>query len=349
MSDLIFMTGATGHVGFRALVLALKAGYTVRAAVRSQAKADTLTTHPEILALNLPSRLSTVLVPDMTVPGAYDDAVNGAKYIIHIASPLATGTLTTQDEYSTQLINPAVQGTLAILTAAQKVGSVEKIVITSSIAAVMDAAHFFGMESNDNILYKASDRIATPEGPFGNEFEAYLASKVRALNEAEAWVRREQPQFGLVHVMPSVIIGRDALVTSKAAAFNGTNATVLDVAVGKDSPFPWPGASVHSDDVAYVHVAALDPKIGGGESLFATWNKSAKGDGTRWQDVTEIVDRNFPEEVKKGLLSTEAKIGTTGMFFDAKPTEEKLGFRFKGFEEQVKSVVGHYLELVGQE
>ena len=44
-SDLVLITGVTGHVGFRVLIFALEAGYRVRAAVRNQGKADTILAH----------------------------------------------------------------------------------------------------------------------------------------------------------------------------------------------------------------------------------------------------------------------------------------------------------------
>lgn len=40
--DLVLLTGATGHLGFKVLRSALEAGYTVRAAVRSEQKATIL-------------------------------------------------------------------------------------------------------------------------------------------------------------------------------------------------------------------------------------------------------------------------------------------------------------------
>jgi uncharacterized protein YbjT (DUF2867 family) len=46
--DLVLITGATGHLGFKVLRTALEAGYRVRAAVRSEQK-TTLLKSNEIL------------------------------------------------------------------------------------------------------------------------------------------------------------------------------------------------------------------------------------------------------------------------------------------------------------
>ena len=44
--------------------------------------------NPALQAMNKSSQLSFIVVPDITVPGAFDDAVKGVSYIVHIASPI---------------------------------------------------------------------------------------------------------------------------------------------------------------------------------------------------------------------------------------------------------------------
>lgn len=81
--------GATGHIGFRVLVDTLKAGYTVRASVRRDAQGATLKSHSEIQPYA--ASLETVVVPDITVDGAFDAVLDGVVYVLHIASPLPKG------------------------------------------------------------------------------------------------------------------------------------------------------------------------------------------------------------------------------------------------------------------
>ena len=107
-SELVFITGATGHVGFKVLQDVLQAGYRARLAVRSEAKEQTILGNPTFKALNAADRVEFVIVPDLTVPGAYDEAVKGVDYAIHIASPLMGGH-TTDEDYKEHLIKPAVQ------------------------------------------------------------------------------------------------------------------------------------------------------------------------------------------------------------------------------------------------
>lgn len=120
-------------IGFKTLVETLKAGYKVRAAVRNQAGFDRISALKPLAPYT--SQLESIIVPDITVAGAYDEAVKGVKYIIHIASPLALP-VEGEDEYQTHIIQPAIQGTVGILESANKVTGIEKIVITASILSV---------------------------------------------------------------------------------------------------------------------------------------------------------------------------------------------------------------------
>jgi nucleoside-diphosphate-sugar epimerase len=126
------MTGATGMVGYKTLTLVLEAGYTVRAAVRNQAGFDRISSLPSVQKYK--SQLTSFIVPDITVPGAYDEAVKGVKYIVHLASPLAGNTKAT--DYEVSMIQPAIQGTVGILESAIKTTGVKRVVITASIVSI---------------------------------------------------------------------------------------------------------------------------------------------------------------------------------------------------------------------
>ncbi|KAL8776582.1 MAG: hypothetical protein Q9213_008218 [Squamulea squamosa] len=113
-------------------------------------------------------------------------------------------------------------------------------------------------------------------------------------------------------------------------------------------PFPIPGTTVHVDDVAKIHIAALNPKIevNGNEDFIL----NAGGvEGMQWNDAKEIVKRRFPEAVERGLLPCKGETETRAMRVDGGKAERVFGFEYKGFEEQIVSVVGWYLEAVGRE
>lgn len=84
----LLITGATGFIGFKVLLGAPRAGYSVRAAIRSPEKAKALASHPKITASGKTDNLSFVEVPDIACDGAYDEAIKDVTYVIHLASPL---------------------------------------------------------------------------------------------------------------------------------------------------------------------------------------------------------------------------------------------------------------------
>ncbi|KAJ6442662.1 NAD dependent epimerase/dehydratase [Purpureocillium lavendulum] len=352
--DLVLITGATGHIGFHVLVRALEAGYRVRAAVRSQAKADALRAVPALQAVPAAERnLSFVVVPDLTLPGAYDAAFAGdgdekggdaVRYVIHIASPLARDDIGPQ-QYESELVGPAVKGTLGMLEAARRAGGVRRIVITSSIASLMPVA---GRSPED--VYTADSRFEAPAdvSALGSVLEAYGASKLIAFNETEAWVRREQPAFDVVNVHPSFVMGREEVhPTPKSLIAGGTNRIILGVALGVKSAGPLSNMTVHIDDVARVHVDALKPDIPGNTSYIVSSNSPPDTlNGSDYAEIPRIVAKHFPKAVESGLLPNNGSLPGNPIKADASKTEKTFGFVHKSFEDQVKDVVGQYLELV---
>jgi nucleoside-diphosphate-sugar epimerase len=93
MSQHILLTGANGFIGAHILSLLLKNGHSVRAVLRSKAKAD------QVLA-DFPtfgSKLDFGIVPDITSPGAFDVAVQSDPpfdIVIHTASPFLCASIT---------------------------------------------------------------------------------------------------------------------------------------------------------------------------------------------------------------------------------------------------------------
>lgn len=61
-------------------------------------------------------------------------AVDGCKYVVHVASPLPS--YVPRDE--NEVIRPAVDGTRRVLQACADAGTVQRVVLTSSVAAIAD-------------------------------------------------------------------------------------------------------------------------------------------------------------------------------------------------------------------
>jgi nucleoside-diphosphate-sugar epimerase len=345
-SNLVLITGSTGHVGLPVLLKTLQAGYPVRASVRSDSKAQTILNNKVFKAAKIPAGLLTfVTVPDITVPGAFNEAIKDVEYIIHVASPIP-GTASTPEEYEKLVITPAVKGTVGILDSALKSNKIKRVVITSSAVAVIPIANLMGFAPYDKIL-TAENRIAFDEGPYGSEAQAYCASKAAALNKTDEWVATNKPTFDLVHIHPSYVLGPNDFVTDRKDAHSGSNATLLTVATGKGQIPPGiPGSTVAVDDVARLHVDSLNSKIPPG-SYLASWVDEKTGEGAVWNDAHAIIDKYFPEAVKSGIVPNNTEVPAVPQRLDVSNTEKTFGFKLKNFEEQVKDLIGWYVDLAG--
>jgi len=127
----ICVTGASGFIASYIIRELLSGGYTVRGTVRGLKegnKYEYLTSFP-----GAADRLSLVQA-ELLTEGSYDGATAGCEYVIHAASPYFLDTQDSQQD----LVDPALKGTLNVLQACAKAGSVKKVVLTSSVAAVFD-------------------------------------------------------------------------------------------------------------------------------------------------------------------------------------------------------------------
>ena len=128
MGDIVFITGATGFVGSHIANQVLRAGYRVRLSVRKEQQMEKL----KGVFHDHAQRTEYVIVPNITLSDAFDDMLDGVRYIVHVASPLSGGGPDAQKDF----VDPAVKGTVAILEAARKVPTVKKVIITASVASL---------------------------------------------------------------------------------------------------------------------------------------------------------------------------------------------------------------------
>ena len=126
----ILVTGGSGFIGSRALLELLKAGHTVRTTVRNLSREGELRSLLKVNGADARERLS-VFAADLERDAGWAEAVNGADYVLHMASPFPAGVPKDENE----LIVPARDGALRVLRAARAAG-VKRVVLTSSFAAV---------------------------------------------------------------------------------------------------------------------------------------------------------------------------------------------------------------------
>ncbi|CAD0028972.1 unnamed protein product [Aureobasidium pullulans] len=258
-ADLIFITGSTGFIGSQVTVLALEAGYRVRLSVRKEQQIQKL----KQLFHQFVSNTDFVVVPDITSPGAFDSVLDGVRYVFHLASPMPGKGADFRSEYA----EPAVRGTETMLSSADRVNSVEKVIIVSSVLALMPLGALGAKEGIFNESPKTDLFIDLdmefPGGPEGSG-AMYQASKILAHQATHAFNKTHKPHYTLVTLHPSFVLGR-SLVQHSAEEIDGINAFLWQ-SLQLETPF-FPPAWVHVKDVAEAHLKILELDIATGEEF----------------------------------------------------------------------------------
>jgi len=344
--ELVLLTGGTGFLGYAILVDLLKSGYRVRVTARSQAKVDKVRAAPSIAALNPPTtQLAFVIVPDMAVAGAYDDAGLGVDFIVHVAAPLHAddGSSPPKERLEETFVTTSVAGSLGILKSAQEKGkTVKRVVMTSSTMAIAPPGVLFTDSKEREVMRGPESRVAVPAPPYNSQLQAYCVGKAAALNASEAFMRDNAVSFDLISIIPSWVFGKNELLADiKDIQANSTTAMVYRWLTGHDG-LGLVGNAVLCADVARAHVRALDPDIEGNQSFLLNTE-------VEWEETIPIAKKYFPDAFQSGLLWEGGQQSTAPVNWDSSKTPEVLGIHPAAYDTMVKEEVGQYLELAKRE
>jgi nucleoside-diphosphate-sugar epimerase len=232
----VLVTGATGFIGSRVIEVLLARGRRVRGTVRSSTTGQAL---DALRALEGAGDRLDFVEADLMDPAGLTRAAAGCGTVIHTASPYVLDAKNPQED----LVDPAVEGTRHVLDAARAAGTVTRVVVTSSMAAITDEP------GSDRVLTEAdwNRKSSLRRNP-------YYLSKMLAEREAWTFVERERPAFDLVVINPFVVIG-----PSLVPSLNTSNRVFVDLLEGV-----YPGLMrltwgfVDVRDVAEAHVRALE-------------------------------------------------------------------------------------------
>lgn len=199
----VLITGATGFIASHVVRQFLNRGYKVRGTVRDVAQASWLI-EKHFKSYAESNSLELVAVPDLSVPGAFDEAVKGMSAVAHVAA------ITSFDPDPNKIIPPSIAGVQAIMSAAAKEPSVKEVVFTSSIMAVAlpvlsGKTTRVGRDAwNDHVMELAS---ALPPDDPSNSMIAYAAGKVAAEKELWRWTEENKPKFNVNVICPFGVSG----------------------------------------------------------------------------------------------------------------------------------------------
>src|SRR6185295_4892244 len=131
---------------------------------------------------------------DLTADAGWSEAVAGCTHVQHVASPFPAEV----PKHEMDLIRPAVDGTLRVLRACAAAGTVKRVVLTSSVAAVA-----FGHADGADYVRTEAD-WSEPE-----RCDAYPKSKTLAERAAWDFVASLPPErrFELAVINPGFVLG----------------------------------------------------------------------------------------------------------------------------------------------
>ena len=335
MSDKVLVTGISGWIAKHTTIELLNSGYEVLGTVRNsdlinQTK-ETISKYTSI------DKLSFVKL-DLIKDEGWNEAANGCKYIMHIASPFPMKVSNNRES----LLPPAVDGTLRVLNAGLNAG-VEQIIKTSSIVAMF-------RKPNRTNPYTFGENDWTDEN-WIEGVNDYFLSKTKAERKAWEFMESKGLKNKLTTICPGGVFG-DALDKK-----GGTSIEYVRQFMAGKFPGAPKFAVLISDvkDIAKAHVACIRNKKVGGRRLIV--GKEVK----KLVELSQLIAEAMPEYAKKlpkrelpnlmvkliSYLDSSAKmmIPDLGILMQTNTSyaEELLGFKFKPAKdcmaENAKSVV----------
>ncbi|HRY34159.1 MAG TPA: aldehyde reductase [Bacteroidales bacterium] len=203
----VLVSGASGYLAGWIIRKLLEEGLHVHATVRDL-QDEVRLAHLKALASALPGDIAFFRA-DLLKEGSFDEAMQECELVFHTASPF----IYTVKDAQRDLIDPALQGTRNVFGSVDRSPSVKRVVLTSSVAAIVgDAADLTKLP--DNTADENSwNHSSSPD------HQPYSYSKTVA--EKAAWeINRRQDRWDLVVMNPSLVVGPSLNMHPTSESFN---------------------------------------------------------------------------------------------------------------------------------
>ncbi|HEY2177882.1 MAG TPA: aldehyde reductase [Caulobacteraceae bacterium] len=257
-SETVLVTGGSGFIGSWCVIELLRRGYTVRTTVRDLAREAGV--RASVAALSQAGDALSFHAANLTSDAGWDEAVAGADYVLHVASPLGIAEPKDADE----LIVPARDGALRVIGAAVKAG-VKRVVMTSSVAASAPPHTARGETVSDESVWSDGEDPA---------IGAYARSKTIAEQEAWALIGSSGGATTLATVNPALVLG--PVLDGDAS---GSAQVVGRLLSGKVPGIPRLGFNiVDVRDVADLHIRCMTAPEAAGQRFIAAGQFAWMGD-----------------------------------------------------------------------
>ncbi|TGO81552.1 hypothetical protein BPOR_1107g00010 [Botrytis porri] len=345
----VLITGINGYIASVLGLQLLQAGYSIRGTTRRISSAEPLLKGPYAPYID---RVKIYEVPDMTVSGAFDEAVKGVDGIFHTASPIDSSLKT----YA-QMVTPAIDGTNTLLYSSIKAGpQLKAVVVTSSAIAVVDPRtdSYTFTESDFASSYLTQAQKDLQENRPSDVGLLYAASKSAA--ESAVWKFRSEksPSFALTTNNPEFVTGTPVCLPETGEKLNESLKPIYNMHSGATktvSPATDTGCSVEVRDVAYMHIWAYEhPEKSDGERYIAclgTGPPQAQADILREyfkekgdEKALEKIVVGNPGEGYVGYNKETGKVESVEWAperprVSGEKAQREMGFRFRSFKESV--------------
>lgn len=262
--ELVAVTGGSGFLASWIIVELLSRGYRVRTTVRSEAR-EAQARASIAGRVEAGDRLSFVRANLLEDEG-WAEAVEGAAYVIHPASPMPVG------EYAgTDLITPAREGARRVLEAARRSGA-KRVVVTSSVEACKPGRP------------DATGTADTWTDLEGAAVSDYVRAKTLAERDVWAWAAANSGTE-VTTILPGFIQG-----PVLGADYSGSVELIAMLLSGKLRMAPRLGfCMIDVRDLADLHVRAMLSPAAAGRRFVAT------SDFLWVEEVARILREAFPE------------------------------------------------------
>jgi len=340
-SRTVLVTGASGYLGSWIVAAALRAGLRVRGTVRG----DIAASNPRLAHLfALPGAsagLELVHLDLIKSPQAdFDAAVRGCELVVHAASPIGVSR-----HPESELVQPAIAGTLKMLEACAEPGSlVERVVVTSSAITV-------GRSPSSKVVQTRTDEDTNDDLSDG-----YSRSKIKAEQAVWAFRASRKPAFVLTTMNPTFFFGPSLTPEARSSL-------KLFVMLAGPSRMPMlphmAMAFLDVRDVAQAHISALlvAKELVDGRRFILCESKPvwigaiAESIAKQFGEFAyKTPSRYFPDFVIRfaGLFSAEAAMMAPRLGilteYDTRPAREVLGFNDRGLDRIVRDTMAFAIE-----
>ena len=186
----VCVTGAAGFIASHVITDLLEDGHVVHATVRDLGD-NTKRAHLDVLREGYSGKLE-LFEADLLEPGSLDAALESCDALIHTA----TAVILAAPDPQKQIIDVAVKGTQNVLDSVARAPSVNRIVMTSSIAAVMS--------------YDQQDKTYTEDDWCTSDdiwLDPYGMGKTQSERLLWQFVDKHADRVEAVAINPSVVIG----------------------------------------------------------------------------------------------------------------------------------------------